>query len=1066
MPIMPNMPIIFNLYKYQLMKNCKHLLILLCLLMALPLSALAETKTWSFEWNKSHSDPTAQGFYNFGSSWVDKDFYTAELNGLTWNIASTGTKRYAFTPTSGQTIGTSSEPSTHTALWTESLAGKIQAVRIQVRTVKAVNEATVGLKVNGQSYLTDGKEKGSYINTLTTFEFKPQGDAQEGRIEFSIDPTSSGKGTLYIKKIEIDYEETASAVAAPTFTPAGGTYDKPVTVTLSGAEGTTLYYTTDNSNPRVAGGTRVQYTAPLTIDTTTTLKAVAVSGEEASEVVTANYIIRKPAELRFYKDSLTLLSGEDGYADLIDPHKVGDIKYTSSNWRVCSVDDKGTLSSSYVTTTQTVTITAIFAGNDTYLPDTARMYVTVVARPPLKAPVVTPQGGTYTEPVQVSISTDDENAVTIWYSTTAKDSAEFDDDYTKSTIVDGKSTTFTLDHTCTLYVMTRGYNTNSPIQKFDFNINIPLNASFTTDKADKTLYLQNFDVPGNMEGWTAGNGWTFNNEKFNTIDPTDKQSAFISYQVSGDTVNLASPVFEVQPNSKVEFYAYFSAVFLYSASWQFNIIDTETGASTQLMDAFDWAQQNAYTGPDWNRFSFDLSQYVGKKVRFKYVYHCGGEDLALDNFRITQKDESGNETIRIFEGENITFESTSAGYPDSLAWTFAGGTPATSSEASPKVTYNTAGTYDVTLTIYRGTENATVTKKGMVVVTAKAPVARIGLPEEGYESPYVGVFIPTNVPVTFHDQSEGNPTEWNWVFQHTDKTSSTEQNPTVTFLDKGVFSVGLTAKNAAGQSNDVLYYVIQAGGAQYVWNIGLEENRNIEKVELGYFGNYAGTNWLGMTKFAEKYKAPMVNATIDSVAVFFASGTYVDSATVIPMTINAVAANGEPGDVLASTSILASDIRCEEDTVLATIFKFPETVSIAKGTPFFITVGPFPNESQEEAPYLYDDIAIYCVRRGEDGKSTAWQLLEDQDDEGHSLGTSEWFENVDDPLSMAIAPVVTYVEDGTSTGISNVNTANGETARTIVGVYTIDGRQINAVPAQGLYIVKYSDGTTQKVLKK
>ena len=41
---------------------------------------------------------------------------------------------------------------------------------------------------------------------------------------------------LYIKKVEIDYEVIASAVAAPTFSLAGGIYDTPQTVALS-AEG-------------------------------------------------------------------------------------------------------------------------------------------------------------------------------------------------------------------------------------------------------------------------------------------------------------------------------------------------------------------------------------------------------------------------------------------------------------------------------------------------------------------------------------------------------------------------------------------------------------------------------------------------------------------------------------------------------------------------------------------------------------------------------------------------------------------------------------------------------------
>ena len=236
----------------------RKLLLLSFLLATLPLLAHGETKTWSFEWNKSHSDATSQGFYNFGTSSVSKDVYTTELNGLVWNIASDGTKKYAYTANSGQTIGTNGEPSTHTALYTTALAGKIKAVRVSARTNKATNKANLSVKVNGSSYkTTTGDAAQALTNTVAEYSFSPSASELEGKIEINIDPTSDAKGTLYIKKIEIDYEYTASAVAAPSFTPAAGTYDSPQSVALSveglGDGSYQIYYTTDGSNPRIDG---------------------------------------------------------------------------------------------------------------------------------------------------------------------------------------------------------------------------------------------------------------------------------------------------------------------------------------------------------------------------------------------------------------------------------------------------------------------------------------------------------------------------------------------------------------------------------------------------------------------------------------------------------------------------------------------------------------------------------------------------------------------------------------------------------------------------------------------
>lgn len=53
----------------------------------------------------------------------------------------------------------------------------------------------------------------------------------------------------------------------------------------------------------------------------------------------------------------------------------------------------------------------------------------------------------------------------------------------------------------------------------------------------------------------------------------------------------------------------------------------------------------------------------------------------------------------VTKGGAVYFTDLSAGNPTSWSWTFEGGTPATSTERSPKVVYNELGTYDVTLTV-------------------------------------------------------------------------------------------------------------------------------------------------------------------------------------------------------------------------------------------------------------------------------------------------------------------------------------------------------------------------------
>ncbi len=83
----------------------------------------------------------------------------------------------------------------------------------------------------------------------------------------------------------------AQKVATPTFSLAGGTYPSALTVTISCAtSGATIRYTKDGSTPTE---TSTLYSAPISITTTTTLKAKAwKSGWTASDVRTAVYTIQ------------------------------------------------------------------------------------------------------------------------------------------------------------------------------------------------------------------------------------------------------------------------------------------------------------------------------------------------------------------------------------------------------------------------------------------------------------------------------------------------------------------------------------------------------------------------------------------------------------------------------------------------------------------------------------------------------------------------------------------------------------------------------------------------------
>ncbi len=86
--------------------------------------------------------------------------------------------------------------------------------------------------------------------------------------------------------------ETVPGVEDPelflTFDPPGGTFTEPFPVTLSSLDDAVITYTTDGTVPEP--GVDAVATGPILITTTTTVRAVAVKGDEATEITSRSYV--------------------------------------------------------------------------------------------------------------------------------------------------------------------------------------------------------------------------------------------------------------------------------------------------------------------------------------------------------------------------------------------------------------------------------------------------------------------------------------------------------------------------------------------------------------------------------------------------------------------------------------------------------------------------------------------------------------------------------------------------------------------------------------------------------
>ncbi len=174
-----------------------------------------------------------------------------------------------------------------------------------------------------------------------------------------------------------------SGIDAPVFSPKAGSYDEAQTVTITcGTEGAVIHYTLDGSTPTANSPI---YQQPIQVSAATTIKAIAVTDEEESAVITANYVIRSKVTLSFDKPTVTAMMEEDFEIPTLTTDPTGlSVTYSSSDPSVASVN----ASTGAVTllSAGTTTITATFAGNTNYSAGSAS-YTLVVRNNPY-APIV------------------------------------------------------------------------------------------------------------------------------------------------------------------------------------------------------------------------------------------------------------------------------------------------------------------------------------------------------------------------------------------------------------------------------------------------------------------------------------------------------------------------------------------------------------------------------------------------------------------------------------------------------------------------------------------------------
>lgn len=244
----------------------------------------------------------------------------------------------------------------------------------------------------------------------------------------------------------------------------------------------------------------------------------------------------------------------------------------------------------------------------------------------------------------------------------------------------------------------------------------------------------------------------------------------------------------------------------------------------------------------------ELDEYVtsGSVVHMmadgNYLYVADGPDglhIMHNNLGSVSASFSADNQ-NVCDGETVNYTDLSSGGVVSWEWTFEGGTPGTSSQQNPAVTYNDTGDYDVELIVSDGINYDTVVETDYISVSTIP--AQAGTPAGPAGTCQGGSYEYTISPVTY-------ATTYTWMLDPADAgtlqgngtTASFEADTTWT----GTYTIEVQASNSCGDGawSPPLTAVLNDTPEQYTLSGGGDYCEGTGGLELTLDGSETGVDY-------------------------------------------------------------------------------------------------------------------------------------------------------------------------------------------------------------------------------